>query len=352
MDARDVVRSVASSLALVSVLACVPDLSDDRGRIAAPRILAVRAVPAEPKPGETVTLTALLAAPPDVPTGADALEWATCLARKPLTELGPVAQECIDRFGSGGDPFQRIGRGPSVTATVPADACRLFGPLVPPAPPGGVSGRPVDPDPSGGYYQPVVVGNELGTALASVRIACGVSGVPSAEAVRYNQGARPNENPEIERLEIASGGAVAPGTDGPGGVVAAGARVDLRVIWAACPARAVCGDAMCTAGENQSSCPADCRDAPRGCTGAETYLWASPETRTVQERRERITISWFANHGVFAEEQTGTTEDEADRHEASNVWTAPSLPGLVRLWLVIRDDRGGAGWREYVVRVE
>jgi len=348
------VRFVISTVALVSLLACVPDLPDDQALIASPRILAVRAVPAEVKAGQPVTLTALLAAPPGAPVTADALEWAMCLARKPLTELGPVAQECIDRFGSGGDIFERLGRGQSVTARVPLDACRLFGPLVPPASAAGVSGRPVDPDLSGGYYQPVVLGSDIGAALGSVRLACGVVGVPSSESVRYNQGSRPNENPEIERLEIVTGDAhvVAPGTDAPGAFVAAGARVDLRAFWAPCPTQPVCGDAMCTAGENQTSCAVDCRDAPRGCTGAETYLWPNPATRRVEERQERITVSWFADAGAFAEEQSGSAEGAGGPDVASNVWTAPSLPGEARLWIVIRDERGGVGWREYLVRVE
>lgn len=346
--------AVVSLVAFLALLACVPELADDQARIASPRILAVRAEPAEARAGQNVTLTALIASPGGAPAGSDALEWAMCLARKPLTELGPVAQECIDRFGEGGDIFQRLGRGQSVTGVLPADACRRFGPIAPPAEAGGVAGRPVDPDPSGGYYQPVVLGSGIGAALASVRLACGVAGVPSSEAVRYNQGARPNENPAIDRLEITSGGArpIAAGVERPGATVAAGARLDLRAVWTACPREPVCGDGLCTAGENQSTCSADCRDAPKGCTGSETYLWPNPETRSVQERREGITVSWFSDRGVFADEQTGRTESDPDGVDAANVWTAPSEPGPVRLWVVLRDDRGGVGWGEYVVQVD
>ena len=35
-----------------------------------------------------------------------------------------------------------------------------------------------------------------------------------------------------------------------------------------------------------------------------------------------------------------------------NAWTAPSDPGLVRLWVVLRDDRGGVGWAEYLIQVD
>ncbi|MBX3218482.1 MAG: hypothetical protein KF850_41130, partial [Labilithrix sp.] len=167
-------------------------------------------------------------------------------------------------------------------------------------------------------------------------------------------GYRPNENPEIDRVEIVSGEArtIEPGLAVAGATVAAGARVELRAWWAACPREPACGDGLCTAGENQSSCAADCRDEPRGCTGAETYLWANPETRKVEERREGIRVSWFSTGGAFAEEQTGRSEEDADGTETSNVWTAPSEPGLVRVWVVIRDDRGGVGWRELVVASE
>ncbi|MBX3261552.1 MAG: hypothetical protein KF782_17850 [Labilithrix sp.] len=343
-----------SFAAAACALACVPKLADDQARIAAPRVLAVRASPAEAKPGLPVTLTALIAAPAGASATGDGLEWAMCLARKPLTELGPVAQECVDRFGEGGEDFLRLGRGASVTGTVPADACRRFGPLAPPATAGGVAGRPVDPDLSGGYHQPIVLGSEAGAALASVRLACGVIGVPNAESVRYGQGYRPNENPEIDRVEIVSGEArvIEPGVEAPGASVAPGSRVELRASWAACPREPVCGDGLCTAGENQSSCADDCRDEPRGCTGAETYLWANPETRTVQERREGVRVAWFSTGGVFAEDQTGRSEQDADGTDTSNVWTAPSERGPVRLWTVIRDDRGGVGWRELAVAVE
>ncbi|MBX3189509.1 MAG: hypothetical protein KF819_20965 [Labilithrix sp.] len=338
-----------------SPLACIPDFADDRAVIASARVLAVRSVPAEAKAGGSVTLSALVAAPAHEAASGASLEWAMCLARKPLTELGPVAEECVARFGAGGESFQRLGRGASVSAVVPADACQRFGPLAAPAEAGGVAGRPVDPDLSGGYHQPVVLGDGAGVVLASVRLACGVVGVPSAESIRYNQGYRPNENPEVERLELVSREgvrAIAPGLAAPGITVAAGTRAELRIVWPACPRQPVCGDGLCTSGENQSSCAADCRNVPRGCGGAESYLAPDPDTRTVRERREGITVAWYATAGVFAEEQTGRTESDPDGVDTSNVWTAPSSPGLVRLWVVLRDDRGGVGWAEYLVAID
>ena len=90
-------RRVSTLLGLALLAACIPDLPRDQGLVTAPRVLAVRAVPAEAPPGARVELSALVAGAP-----ADGLEWALCVARKPLTELGPVAQECIDGFAAGG----------------------------------------------------------------------------------------------------------------------------------------------------------------------------------------------------------------------------------------------------------
>lgn len=339
------------SVLFVTAASCIPNLPDDLSTIRTPRILAVRSVPAEARPGGSVQLTALVAAPPPFAAPAEQLEWALCTTRKPLTELGPVAQECIDGFAGAREDFVRLGRAATVSATVPQDACRRFGPAAPPAEAGGAAARPVDPDRTGGYYQPVIVGGDVGTALASVRIACGLAGVPNAESVRFTQGYRPNENPAIDRLEIVSGTGVREITKS-GAHVPRSARLELRVTWAVCPRAASCGDGLCTSGENQASCAADCRDRPRGCTGAETYLRANLETRVVEEHREGLSVAWFASSGSFADERTGRSEVDPDVADSTNLWTAPDLPGLVRLWIVLRDDRGGVGWGEYMVEVD
>lgn len=349
-------RAFTATAALLGGLAaCVPEFADDQSVIRAPRIVAVRSVPAEARAGTVVQLSALVVGPSRESALREEPEWAMCLARKPLTELGPMAQECIDRFGSGGETVLRIGRGTGVSGAVPADACQRFGPLTAAAEPGGVSARPVDSDLSGGYHQPVVVGSEAGVVLASVRLTCGIVGLPSAEVARYTRGYRPNENPVIDRLDLGTGDgarAITPGTERPGATVRAGARVDLRALWAACPRQPVCGDGLCTAGENQSSCAEDCRTNPRACTGAETYLSANADTKTIEERREGMAVAWYATAGVFAEEKTGRTEGDPDGVDTTNGWTAPLAPGLVNLWVVVRDDRGGVGWGEYLVSVE
>jgi hypothetical protein len=106
---------------------------------------------------------------------------------------------------------------------------------------------------------------------------------------------------------------------------------------------------VCTEGENASTCGEDCTGG-RGCTGAESYAWYDPEARAVSSRRESLRVSWFASAGRFAEERTGRSESEADVTFSENAWRAPAS-GVVRIWVVLRDDRGGVGWQSYTLRV-
>ena len=72
-------RFVAVSL----TLGCAPELVDDSSQIRSLRVLAVRAEPAEPSPGETVRLRALVVAPDGTAT-EPSLRWSFCTARRAL----------------------------------------------------------------------------------------------------------------------------------------------------------------------------------------------------------------------------------------------------------------------------
>jgi hypothetical protein len=71
---------------------------------------------------------------------------------------------------------------------------------------------------------------------------------------------------------------------------------------------------------------------------------------TVQELTENLRYSWFATAGEFEKEQTGGAIDPfGNVPTLENKWTAPALEdvpaeGLVRMWVVQRDERGGAFW--------
>ncbi len=331
---------------------CVPEFEDDSSQVTQRKVLAVRADPAEVSPGAVTRLRVLVAAPVGEDTDAEALAWALCTARKPLTELGPVLQDCVTEFGTDSEKLVSLGSGEAVDATAPADVCSQFGPLVPVSATGEAAGRPVDPDTTGGYYQPVLVG-DADVTLGGLRISCSPVGIRGDQTVAYNRSYRPNENPELTRLEVTSddGREVPPTESGERLSVKAGGALELRAEWPTCPREPVCGDGLCTAGEDQVSCREDCQTDAKGCTGAESYVWVDPKTRTVEPRREGLTLAWYATAGRFDSHQTGQSETDADGVSTDNRWTAPSTPGLVRLWTVLRDDRGGTSFRSYEIDV-
>ena len=117
------------------------------------------------------------------------------------------------------------------------------------------------------------------------------------------------------------------------------------------PTTPVCGDGVCGIDETAATCPADCT-TPRGCAGSELYLLFTPVTRAHEVHRESISVDFFATGGTFADDSTGRDETEADTPSTDDAWTAPGDGGEVRLWLVVRDDRGGVGWQGYRIAVE
>jgi hypothetical protein len=341
---RQVLASLA--LALVALVAspallggCKPELDQRASRVDGPRILAVRAEPAEAEPRDAIELSALVVDP----TGEVATpSWAFCTARKPLAELGPVSPAC---YGHGDPSFIPLGAGQTAAGTIPNSACRDFGPEVPQAKPGEPYGRPVDPDPTGGYYLPVsvFVGSEV--AVATARLACGVAGAPSEDVAAFRQRYHANANPAIARITV-DGAAVA---DGASVTVPAGSHTAVRVEWPACPVVDACGDGVCGPDESKQSCADDCA-TPKGCGGAERYLFFDADARTLVVRREAMRVSWFATGGLFDRDRTGRTDSELDA-TSDDGWQAPSEPGSFRVWVVVRDDRGGAAWQGFTFEV-
>lgn len=71
----------------------------------------------------------------------------------------------------------------------------------------------------------------------------------------------------------------------------------------------------------------------------------------VAEKTEQPAVSWFATAGTFKDELTSVPLTKT----LDTVYTAPKEPpvdGLVSLWLVARDGRGGATWRELKIAVQ
>jgi hypothetical protein len=342
----------ACALALLAFVACRPDTEGGASLIDGPRVLAIRSVPAEIEPGKPVQYSALYATP-TAESARPELQWALCTARKPLAVAGPIALECLQPTGPG---LQQLGKGDSASATIPADGCRVFGPS-PPAPKmGEPAARPADPDSTGGYFQPMrvmVPGSEAEYAIGFTRIACGAGSATQDQTLEYAKNYRPNENPALDSVLVDPEGVGVELAEVPEEAtqVASGQRVTFRATWADCPLSAACGDGICGAAEDRASCAADCATA-RGCTGSEPYVYLDPIARELVQRREAMRVSWFASTGTFAHDRSGRAETDADSAFSDNDWTAPSEASDVRVWVVLRDDRGGVGYRSFYVHVE
>jgi hypothetical protein len=287
---------------VVVTVACVPALSSTDSLVTVPRILAVRADPAEAKPGTTVTFHALVADPPGVATGTPL--WRFCIATQPLTEDNVVSNACLDPSS-----LLSAGDGADINASTPSNGCSFFGPDTPA---GGL--RPRDPDPTGGYYQPLRV--DLGRTdptFTLVRISCDLANASAGSAEAFAAAYVPNKNPHLLALLAATHG-----TPVAFDAVPVGSHVDLTASW-----------------------PAD---------SAETYAYYDATSDAVGTKREAMTVAWYSSAGSVDQEATGRAEDDV-MTTSSNGWNAPSSAQAARLWVVLRDSRGGADFASYDVTV-
>jgi hypothetical protein len=280
-------------------LGCQPPFDRRPSQVEGPRVLAVRSEPAEAPPGGTVSLSALVVDP--FGERSVAARWAFCMKRPLLADNNTVAPECAQEESEWIRPVPEV-QELATAAILPADGCQAFGSETPPPPPGQPPLRPMDPDPTGGYYQPVRVVTPIATAFGRVRLQCALAQV-NADVVRaFRERYTPNQHPLIEALEAGAA------------VVGAGAQVPLR--------------------------------ASIGPEQAERYVAYDVASQSLVERQETLRVSWFATAGALALD-VGTPDPEG----ADNVWTAGSQPGVARLWAVLRDDRGGVFWRSVAIEV-
>jgi hypothetical protein len=303
-------RTVMLGAIALGAVGCKPDFGNPSSLVTEHRVLAARAEPAEVRPGDPATMTALVVGP-DGTVDPPAIDWALCIAPKPLDENNIVTSACLDD-GSGLKPFGK--QGPTATAIVPLLACSLFGPDPPPQMQGMPPLRPRDPDVTGGYFQPVRLVEGDATAFALLRIGCSLSQGGTLNQIEYSKSYQPNQNPKIVPVTATVDGAAAELT-----AIPAGKKVALTAGW-----------------------------TPESVESFPVYDIASQKLVT---HREALRVAWFATAGSFAHEVTGRTEEEAES-TTDNSWTAPAEPGVVHLWTVVRDSRGGSDWASYDLTVQ
>ncbi len=287
---------------------CKPDFGTPASLVTERRILAVRAEPPEVRAGHAAMFSALVVSP-DGTEAAPAIDWSLCTVPKPLDENNAVSAACLSDAGV----MLVAAATPSTMATVPANACALFGPDPPPQMMGQPPLRPRDPDVTGGYYQPLRVVDGQVTGFALERVTCDLAQAGADLAVQYAMTYQANANPMLQPLSATASGAPIALTALP-----AGAAIDFTVGW-----------------------PTD---------SVESFPVFDVSSVALITHRESMRVSWFASGGSFAHEVTGRDENDPAT-TTDNVWTAPSTPGVVHLWVVLRDSRGGVDFAAYELAV-
>ncbi|HTM44649.1 MAG TPA: hypothetical protein VL137_06815, partial [Polyangiaceae bacterium] len=205
-------------------------------------------------------------------------------------------------------------------------------------------------------YQPLRVlakGSDIPYSVGLTRIDCGIARVTTQQSLDFAKRYRDNENPTIDNVVMNPGrSAISLSSDAATtATVAHGKHVTLRTSWPSCPLKPHCGDGFCGAGEDRTNCADDCSD-PHGCTGSEPYVAFDPAARKLVDRREAMRVSWYATDGTFDHDRSGRAEAEAATTYSDNGWLAPDKRGPVRVWVVLRDDRGGVGFGSYFIVVQ
>lgn len=269
-----------------------PGVDARPSEIVAPTVIAVTVEPPEAEAGTDVTVTVTVAGP-DGNADASNAAWARCITPRAATDNNAVPTPCV----TDDDAVEDLGDGATITAALSPDACALFGPN---PPPGGFRAR--DPDPTGGYYQPLRVETygEIGFAMARLR--CGLANAPVQLVQQYADGYVDNVAPVITTLGV-------PATAG------AAEAITLGVTW--------------PAGTQEEFLSYDAAD--------EALITAT----------ERLTVSWFVTGG-----EVDVDRSEGGELGASTTWTLPDEPGALHVWAVARDDRGGVAVIDGEVIVE
>ncbi|MCU1277656.1 MAG: hypothetical protein JWM53_1202 [bacterium] len=282
---------------------CRPDFGAPLSRVSSARVAAVKLEPAEAAPGATVTATAFVVSPDGA--AMPAIAWSLCLAPKPTTVNDVVDPSCLQPGGT-----SALGSSAApLPVTLPSNGCRLFGPDTPPQTTGQPPAQSRAPDVTGGYYQPLRLDLDGAPTIALARIRCALAGASFDVAAEYAAEYAANRNPSLTPLAAFVGG-----TPVALDAIDAGSVVTLAVGWTA--------------------------------ESVESFPVLDPAAQRLVTHREAMTVSWLASDGTIASANSGRGEDEAALF-TTTTWTAPPAAGVVHLFVVLRDSRGGvdvAAW--------
>lgn len=302
-------RVLAALVGVAAASGCAQEIEASPALVDRPRVLAVVAEPPEVRPLESVELRAIVAAPEESQEASQVESWTFCTTARTAGSTSSVSPACRTEDG-----VPVATRTLLAVAQVPGDACRRFGPDPPPG-----DFRPQDPDVTGGFYQPVRLEAFGERWFHLLRLRCSLPHAPAAAARRYAVEYQNNENPVLADLTLGEeSGLLTPLDVAPSSVSrSAGSTVDLEL---------------------------DFRPE-----SAEGYLYFEPRLRRLVEAREQLAVTWYVTAGSVEPEWQSI---EADSSRVRAQWVLPSAGGQHRLWVVLRDSRGGSAVARADVRVE
>ncbi len=304
-------RPLATML-LPLALGCSPTFEDRPWRIDEARILAIAVTPAEARPGEWVTLDALVVDPEGSLPGP--LEWSVCTEPRTARERGAVSERCAH-----GERLELV----SNPTPLLSDACARFGPNPPPPEGDEPPRRPADPDPTGGYFLPFRAHDPADDlqSFGFARIRCDLAGVTRAIFEDYQARYSLNTNPTIDRLERIDEATPSPLEPDAAPAVDPGQQLELRLTAAA--------------------------------GSSEPYVVLDEDYRNLLDRLEALTVRWYVTGGQLGRGEQSIEGIALDEGPASFEvqWTAPAEAGRVHGWAVLTDDRAGVAWAPFVIDV-
>jgi hypothetical protein len=314
------VTVVTLAVALASGLGGCGEDFDPFNRLTSLRVLAIKADPPSPGPGETTTLSALVYTPPslmgDAAAAAVTFQWSWCPFPGSANEGYPCAvseAELQSMAMQAGIAVPAYDLGPGPTAMLP----HSLNPLLLQQICAGVEGLPQTIDCEGGF-----------PAQVKLVVRAGGDEVVTVRTLRLRFGtSEPNANPRIDGLTISLPDMVVdlPIGETPEVTIP---RAEASLLKAAVPLDMV----------------------------AERYT-GKDENMQVAMLREQLTLTWFVESGDTDEERTRWVEGGYQAEKTfENEWTPDRVKDYARdtskVIVVIRDNRGGVDWRGAAVRLE
>lgn len=289
------------------VAACDPPQDLAPYQIQAPRILAVRTVPAQVNPDRPVKREVLAVDALGEPL-AIAPSFARCELPKPLGERSFVSQACMLGYGL-------VATGQD--APVDSLACQRFGPTPAPQKKDEPAARPVPPDQSGGYYSPEKVwlpGTSL-EAFFRIRTRCDLLGSTRDVFDAFEAQYQPNQSPDLASATLLQ---VADPSQAQWQLFAPiGTPITLSL-----------------------QVPA---------TMAQEYIKYELTRNELVPQREQLTLRWFASGASLQRSEQSYDGLTLDRNLPFENTLTLGASGRARVWMVLEDDRGGRSWRSLLI---